>query len=142
MITSLGKVLSLLSNPFTIIGLVLLIILICLLFYIKKRYPKIEIIINQIGKSIFERLEIITTDDVLVETIFYNKKLIGYDSDDKNIIKLISFHSQFTNESSIKSFYIGREINLDDVLTKSEVNVLKNKNFREKYNFVIKKYKV
>ena len=142
MIINLENILLSLSNPFTIMGLFLLILLIWSLYYIKKSYPKIEIFkITRIEKSIFERLEIITTDDTSVETIFYNKKLVGYDSSDKNISKLISFHSQFTNEETIKSF-LTREINLDDVLTKSELSVLKNKNFREKYNFVIKKYKV
>lgn len=140
--TDLENILSLLNNPFTIMGLLLLILLIWSLYHIGKRYPKIEIFkITQIEKSILERLEIITTDDTLIETIFYNKKLVGYDSNDKNISKLISFHSQFTNETTIKSF-ITREMNLDDFLTKSEVKSLKNKNFTDKYNFVIKKYKV
>jgi hypothetical protein len=139
----LENILLLLNNPFTIIGLIILILLIWTLYHFFKRYTKFEFKITQIEKSIsiFERLEIITTYDSSVETIYYNKKLIGYDSKDKNILKLISFHSQFTNETTIKSF-IDRKINLYDVLTKNEVNVLKNKDFREKYNFVIKKYKV
>lgn len=136
------ETLILLSNPYCIVGIVLIIILIWSFYFIGKKYPKIEIFkVWQKEKGILENIDTIPSDEKALIVIYYNKHTLGHDSDEKIISDLIGFHEQFSNENVVKSFFTDTNPNFDMVLNKQEIKNIKDKSFRDKYNFVIKKYR-
>jgi len=131
-----------LSNPIFVIGMFLAIILIWSLYFIGKKYPRIEVFkIWQKEKDILEKIDVISSDEQALIVIYHNKHILGYDNDEKIVSNLIGFHEQFSNENAVKSFYTDTNPNFDMVLTKQEIKDIEDKSFRDKYNFVIKKYR-
>lgn len=134
--------LTLLSNPYCIVGIILIITLLWSLYFMGKKYPKIEMFkIWQKEKDILEKIDVISSDEKALIVIYHNKHILGYDNDEKIVSNLIGFHEQFSNENVVKSFYTDTNPNFDMVLTKQEIKDIKDKSFRDKYNFVIKKYR-
>ena len=112
------------------------------LFYRQKISPRIEVFkIWQKEKDILEKIDVISSDEQVLIVIYHNKYILGYDNDEKIVSNLIGFHEQFSNENVVKSFYTDTNPNFDMVLTKQEIKDIKDKSFRDKYNFVIKKYR-
>ena len=50
-------------------------------------------------------IDMISNNEDILKVVFYNKHLLGFDSNDRNILDLIEFHSQFSDIEIIKKFY-------------------------------------